>query len=50
VGTDHTAHLCPGPTTTGFAGTGEISRSRLFHDGPMDADALTKAGYDGLRA
>src|SRR5262249_47076180 len=40
--------LCPGPTVTEFADRAGVSRSRLFRSGAMDADAVAKAGYEGL--
>lgn len=40
--------LCPGPTETGFAEAAGVASSPLFRTGAMDADAVAKAGYDGL--
>jgi short-subunit dehydrogenase len=40
--------LCPGPTETGFADAAGVGSTPLFRSGAMDADAVARAGYDGL--
>lgn len=40
--------LCPGPTQTGFAQRAKVEKARLFRSGAMSAEAVARAGYDGL--
>ena len=41
--------LAPGPTTTEFAATADLQRSRLFSSGVMDAETVARAGHRGFR-
>jgi short-subunit dehydrogenase len=42
--------LCPGPTRTGFQAEARMEGIRLLQSPlVMDADAVARAGYDGMR-
>lgn len=41
--------LCPGPTQTGFGSESGMETSLLFKLGTMDAKAVAKAGFTGLK-
>lgn len=42
--------LCPGPTATGFAAEADVTRTRLFRLGAMDAATVARAGHAAFRA
>ncbi|WP_458204816.1 SDR family NAD(P)-dependent oxidoreductase [Haladaptatus sp. NG-SE-30] len=42
--------LCPGPTETGFGDRADMTDSKLFQGGVMDAAAVAKAGYGGMQS
>lgn len=41
--------LCPGPTRTAFHARADMEDSRLLTLGLMDADAVARRGYEGMR-
>jgi short-subunit dehydrogenase len=41
--------LCPGPTTTEFAGHAGATQTLLFRLGPMTADRVARYGYNALQ-
>jgi short-subunit dehydrogenase len=41
--------LCPGPTRTGFGDRAKMEDARVYRTGVMDAAAVAKAGYRGLK-
>ena len=41
--------LCPGPTATAFQKRAGLEGTRLFHGGVMDAPAVARHGYDGMK-
>ena len=41
--------LAPGPTKTGFGDSSGMEKPPLFKSGVMDANAVARAGYEGLR-
>lgn len=45
----HVSALCPGATFTGFAAEADMTDSRLFRLGAMDAATVARAGHAGFR-
>jgi short-subunit dehydrogenase len=41
--------LCPGPTATAFQQRAGLEGTRLFRGGVMDAAAVARQAYDGMR-